>query len=345
MLVGSMEKGWLCNYLLSFNLNSSSGLPEQDLLSSTSVWPTVCRHERLYKSVSTYKPFLFTFSSWLRPTAVRIRPTTTQDTVTFRRFQRTIIQAGSQLRYKVDATQSAPTAVAANGVTQAPPSAVPPKSSLLLSTRFIRPPPRSMHCSTATAEPLFPVFCKVQLHYSSLRPDFLGKTPFHDRRWSGRRTLKPHNAWVSYPGPYKYISTRKQIKEERAGGWSCSIKSSFIEIYNEEPHRSSREEGVSNVSIIVKTRRPYHWGGSWVNVRNAAKSWSTSPLIDIPQSTRIFRLASQVHQSAGTYFMTSPALRTLTSRRPPQMIMAVLVFTNEYSRLTPPSERSMRSSL
>jgi len=38
MLVGSMEKGWLCNYLLSFNLNSSP-TAKAKISFSTLGWP------------------------------------------------------------------------------------------------------------------------------------------------------------------------------------------------------------------------------------------------------------------------------------------------------------------
>ena len=84
----------------------------------------------------------------------------------------------------------------------------------------------------------------------------------------------PHSGMGIIPRSVSNIFQRaKQIKEERAGGWSCSIKSSFIEIYNEDLIDLLGEESVKR-EVLIREDKDGHiiWGGlREVNVRNAGE--------------------------------------------------------------------------
>jgi hypothetical protein len=84
----------------------------------------------------------------------------------------------------------------------------------------------------------------------------------------------PHNGMGIIPRSVSKIFQRaKQIKEEKAGGWTCSVKGSFIEIYNEDLIDLLGEESVKR-EVLIREDKDGHiiWGGlREVTVRNASE--------------------------------------------------------------------------
>ncbi|KAF8584073.1 kinesin [Ramaria rubella] len=208
--------------------------------------------------------------------AVRIRPTTSQDTVSIpARFQRTVIQAASATSVQVDSTQSAPTAIATNGGTQAPPSSAGPTKKQSYTFDQVHPPSTSQHALfQATAEPLIARFlqgfnCTI-LAYGQTSS---GKTYSMTGVDLDADPSDPHNGMGIIPRAVSGIFQRaKQIKEERAGGWSCSIKGSFIEIYNEDLIDLLGESVKREVQIREDKDGHIIWGGlREIAVRNAGE--------------------------------------------------------------------------
>lgn len=208
--------------------------------------------------------------------AVRIRPTTSQDTVSIpARFQRTVVQAASAISVQVDSTQSAPTALTVTGGAQVPPSAGPTKKQSYTFDQ-VHSPATSQHALfQATAEPLISRFlqgfnCTV-LAYGQTSS---GKTYSMTGIDLDADPSDPHNGMGIIPRSVSSIFRRaKQIKEDRGGGWSYSIRGSFIEIYNEDLIDLLGEESVKR-EVQIREDKDGHiiWGGlREVAVRNAGE--------------------------------------------------------------------------
>lgn len=211
-----------------------------------------------------------------RFTAVRIRPTTSQDTVSIpARFQRTVIQAASATSVIVDSTQSSPSAPTAIGGAQGPPSASPNKKQSYTFDQ-VHPPATSQHALfQTTAEPLISRFlqgfnCTI-LAYGQTSS---GKTYSMTGIDLDADPSDPHNGMGIIPRSVSNIFQRsRQIKEERGGAWSYSIKSSFIEIYNEDLIDLLGEESVKR-EVQIREDKDGHiiWGGlREVAVRNTGE--------------------------------------------------------------------------
>ena len=257
----------LCN-----NVATKSDLPS---LSFTPRYGPICRRHDVCASRCVAYVLVDALCSLTSFTAVRIRPTTSQDTVSIpARFQRTVIQAASTTSVQVDSTQSTPTAPTANGA-QVPPSAGPTKKQFYTFDQVHHPATSQHALYQATAEPLISRFlqgfnCTI-LAYGQTSS---GKTYSMAGIDLDADPSDPHNGMGIIPRSVSSIFQRaKQMKEEHAGGWSYSVKSSFIEIYNEDLIDLLGEESVKR-EVQIREDKDGHiiWGGlREVSVRNAGE--------------------------------------------------------------------------
>ncbi|KZV79915.1 kinesin-domain-containing protein [Exidia glandulosa HHB12029] len=167
--------------------------------------------------------------------ALRIRPTTSQDAISIpARFQRTVIHATSSNSVSADATTSAP-AGASGAQAQQPPATAGNKQSFNFDT--VLPQTTTQHeLYMSTAHPLIERFvqgfnCTI-LAYGQTSS---GKTYSMTGVDLDGDPSDPNNGMGIIPKSIAEIFSRaKALREQRGAGWDCSIKGSFIEIYNED---------------------------------------------------------------------------------------------------------------
>ncbi|KAJ6531244.1 hypothetical protein B0H19DRAFT_966715 [Mycena capillaripes] len=167
--------------------------------------------------------------------ALRIRPATTQDSTIPARFQRPVIHATSSTSVSVDAAAGPATGGQAPAASAASAAAAGKKQ--LFSFDRVHGPPTTQHeMFAANAKPLISRFvegfnCTI-LAYGQTSS---GKTHTMTGVDLDADPSDPNNGMGIIPRAVSTIfSTAKQLREERAGAWSYTIKSSFIEIYNED---------------------------------------------------------------------------------------------------------------
>ncbi|KAI9465965.1 kinesin-domain-containing protein, partial [Lactarius psammicola] len=211
--------------------------------------------------------------------ALRIRPVTPQDAVNIpARFQRTVIHGTSSTSVSVDVTTSAPAAPGATAT--APPSPSPVANAKKQQFTFdqVHGQDTTQHALfTATAQPLITRFlegfnCTI-LAYGQTSS---GKTFTMTGVDLDADPLDPTNGIGIIPRAVSAIFQRaRAIKEERGGAWSCSIKGSFIEIYNEDLIDLLVDDGSGarrEVQIREGKDGSIIWGGlREVQVKNAAE--------------------------------------------------------------------------
>ena len=163
--------------------------------------------------------------------AVRIRPTTTQDTNSIpQRFQRAVIHAGGNNQVQVEAT-SGPPAQGTPAVT-----AAPPKKQVFNFDQVHAPNATQHSIFTLTAQPLVNRFlegfnCTI-LAYGQTSS---GKTYTMTGVDLDASPTDPQNGMGIIPRAVANIFTRaQQLRNERAGAWKYEIRGSFIELYNED---------------------------------------------------------------------------------------------------------------
>lgn len=212
--------------------------------------------------------------------ALRIRPVTPQDAVNIpARFQRTVIHATTTTSVSVDVTTSAPAAPGASTAT-APPSPSPVANAKKQHFTFdqVHGQDTTQHALfTATAQPLIARFlegfnCTI-LAYGQTSS---GKTFTMTGVDLDADPLDPTNSIGIIPRAVSAIFQRaRAIKEERGSAWSCSIKGSFIEIYNEDLIDLLVDDGSGarrEVQIREGKDGSIIWGGlREVQVKNAAE--------------------------------------------------------------------------
>ncbi|KAH9030617.1 kinesin domain-containing protein [Lactarius pseudohatsudake] len=200
--------------------------------------------------------------------ALRIRPVTPQDAVNIpARFQRTVIHATTTTSVSVDVTTSAPAAHGASAAT-APPSPSPVANAKKQHFTFdqVHGQDSTQHALfTATAQPLIARFlegfnCTI-LAYGQTSS---GKTFTMTGVDLDADPLDPTNSIGIIPRAV-----------ERGSAWSCSIKGSFIEIYNEDLIDLLVDDGSGarrEVQIREGKDGSIIWGGlREVQVKNAAE--------------------------------------------------------------------------
>ncbi|KAF8517592.1 kinesin-domain-containing protein [Hysterangium stoloniferum] len=209
--------------------------------------------------------------------AVRIRPTTSHDTISIpARFQRTVVQAASTTSVQVDSTQSAPNGIPNSGGGQAPPSSAAPTKKQTYTFDQVHSPSTSQHALfQSTAEPLISRFlqgfnCTI-LAYGQTSS---GKTYSMTGVDLDADPSDPHNGMGIIPRSVSKIFERtRNIKEERGATWSCTVKGSFIEIYNEDLIDLLGDENLKR-EVQIREDKDGHiiWGGlREITVKNAGE--------------------------------------------------------------------------
>ncbi|KAJ7681788.1 hypothetical protein B0H17DRAFT_1161098 [Mycena rosella] len=168
--------------------------------------------------------------------ALRIRPPTSQDTSSIpARFQRSVIHATTSTSVSVDSS----TGPAAGGPapTASAVSAAAAGKKQVFSFDQVHGPPTTQHAMfTSTALPLISRFvegfnCTI-LAYGQTSS---GKTHTMTGIDLDADPSDPNNGMGIIPRAVSTIfSSAKQLREERGNTWTYQIKSSFIEIYNED---------------------------------------------------------------------------------------------------------------
>ncbi|KAF8899409.1 P-loop containing nucleoside triphosphate hydrolase protein [Infundibulicybe gibba] len=164
--------------------------------------------------------------------ALRIRPLTTQDSTSIPiRFQRSVVHAASPTSVSIESTSGAPSG------TSPSPSSTPSAKKQSFYFDQVHPPSTTQYdLFTSTAQPLVSRFiegfnCTI-LAYGQTNS---GKTFTMTGIDPDGDPSNPNNGMGIIPRAASDIFSRaKQLKDERGGSWSYSIKGSFIEIYNED---------------------------------------------------------------------------------------------------------------
>ncbi|PFH54245.1 hypothetical protein AMATHDRAFT_135365 [Amanita thiersii Skay4041] len=208
--------------------------------------------------------------------ALRIRPPTTQDSTSIpARFQRTVIHAASSETVAIEASASATPGPGPSPPTASPSSASAPKKQYFTFDQVHAPQTTQYELFTSTARPLISRFlegfnCTI-LAYGQTSS---GKTFTMTGIDLDADPSDPHNGMGIIPRAVSHIfSQARQIKEERGGAWTYSIKGSFVELYNEDLIDLLNLEDVSGGKREVQIREDKDghiiWGGlREITVRN-----------------------------------------------------------------------------
>ncbi|KZT26623.1 kinesin-domain-containing protein [Neolentinus lepideus HHB14362 ss-1] len=168
--------------------------------------------------------------------AVRIRPTTTQDTTSIpARFQRAVVHPISETTVAVDPVSAQPASAGAS--TGASASSTTSQKKQTFTFDQVHPPATNQHALfTSTAEPLLNRFlegfnCTI-LAYGQTSS---GKTFTMTGIDLDADPSNPNNGMGIIPRAVSTIFKRaRALKEERGNSWNFTIKGSYIEIYNED---------------------------------------------------------------------------------------------------------------
>ncbi|KAF7322353.1 Kinesin domain-containing protein [Mycena chlorophos] len=168
--------------------------------------------------------------------ALRIRPPTQQDSTSIpTRFQRSVIHATSNSSVSVDPVTGPTTGGPAPAASAASAAAAGKKQ--VFSFDQVHGPPATQHeMFTSTALPLISRFvegfnCTI-LAYGQTSS---GKTHTMTGIDLDADPSDPNNGMGIIPRSIsKIFQNARQLRDERAGAWTYTIKASFIEIYNED---------------------------------------------------------------------------------------------------------------
>ncbi|KAG6335027.1 hypothetical protein ID866_4053 [Astraeus odoratus] len=257
--------------------------------------------------------------------AVRIRPTTSQDAASIpARFQRLVVHATSPTTVAVDASSASPAASGSATAVATPPPAAAKKQVFAFDQ--VHSPNTTQHALfTNTALPLISRFlegfnCTV-LAYGQTSS---GKTFTMTGVDLDSSPSDPNNGMGIIPRAVSTIFAQaKKLKEERGASWNCSVKGSFIEIYNEDliDLLSSDETGATRREVQIREAKDGSiiWGGlREVTVRN-----STEVMNLIRQGTSIRRtnetdMNAQSSRSHAIFSLTLTQKKYTGSGLPPR---------------------------
>ncbi|KZT09755.1 kinesin [Laetiporus sulphureus 93-53] len=252
--------------------------------------------------------------------ALRIRPTTTQDTSSIpARFQRSVINAVSSTAISVDATPPS-----GSGATATAPAAGTSKKQVFTFDQ-VHPPSTTQHALfTSTAQPLVSRFidgfnCTI-LAYGQTSS---GKTFTMTGIDLDADPSDPSNGMGIIPRAVSTIFARcKEFKQERGDTWQCTLKGSFIEIYNEDLiDLLNMEEGAGKREVQIREDKQGHilWEGlREVNVRGPTEVMSL-----LRQGTAIRRtnetdMNAQSSRSHAIFSLTLSQKKFTGSKPPPR---------------------------
>lgn len=208
--------------------------------------------------------------------ALRIRPITPQDAISIpARFQRIVIHESSETAVIVDAVASTPSGATSGGAT-APPSAANKKQAFTFDN-VINPETGQYQVYATTAEPLLARFlegfnCTI-LAYGQTSS---GKTHTMTGIDLDGDPTDPENGMGIIPRSIAEIFSRiNEMKREKRGTWSATVKGSFIEIYNEDLiDLLSVDDPNARREVQIREDKDGHiiWGGlREVPVKNVAE--------------------------------------------------------------------------
>ncbi|KAG2364519.1 kinesin [Suillus spraguei] len=223
--------------------------------------------------------------------ALRIRPTTTQDTVSIpARFQRIVIHGTSSTSVTVDASSAAPTA-SGSATAVATPSTAAGKKQVFTFDQ-VHPPTVTQHSLfTSTAQPLISRFmegfnCTI-LAYGQTSS---GKTFTMTGMDLDADPSDPNNGMGIIPRAVSTIfSQARKLKEQRGGTWNYSIKGSFIEVYNEDLIDLLSSDEATGLRREVQIREGKDGSIIWGGLREVTVRNSNEVMHLIRQGTAIRR--------------------------------------------------------
>ncbi|KAG1778505.1 kinesin-domain-containing protein [Suillus placidus] len=223
--------------------------------------------------------------------ALRIRPTTAQDTVSIpARFQRTVIHGTSSTIVTVDASSAAPTA-SGSATAVATPSTAAGKKQVFTFDQ-VHPPTVTQHSLfTSTAQPLISRFmegfnCTI-LAYGQTSS---GKTFTMTGMDLDADPSDPNNGMGIIPRAVSTIfSQARKLKEQRGGTWNYSIKGSFIEVYNEDLIDLLSSDEATGLRREVQIREGKDGSIIWGGLREVTVRNSNEVMHLIRQGTAIRR--------------------------------------------------------
>ncbi|KAF6764027.1 kinesin [Ephemerocybe angulata] len=210
--------------------------------------------------------------------ALRIRPPTTQDSTSIPgRFQRSVIQASSSTSVAIEPISGALANAGAPSVSSGGAS----KKQVFTFDQVHGPPTSQYEMFESTTKPLLSRFlegfnCTI-LAYGQTSS---GKTFTMTGIDLDADPSDPSNGMGVIPRAVSHIFSRaNQIKEEKHGQWSYSMKASFIELYNEDliDLLSLEDATGARREVQIREDKDGHiiWGGlREVNVRNASEVMS-----------------------------------------------------------------------
>ncbi|OCH92129.1 kinesin [Obba rivulosa] len=252
--------------------------------------------------------------------ALRIRPTTTQDTSSIpARFQKIVVNAVSSTSVSVE-----PSSAAASSNPNAAPTSGGHKKQYFTFDQ-VHPPSTSQHeLFTATALPLISRFvegfnCTI-LAYGQTSS---GKTFSMTGIDLDADPADPSNGMGIIPRAVSTIFTRcKELKEERGSAWNYSIKGSFIEIYNEDLIDLLGVDGSGGRSE-VQIREDKQGHIIWEGLREVAVKGSNEVMSLIRQGTSIRRtnetdMNAQSSRSHAIFSLTLTQKKFVGSGAPPR---------------------------
>ncbi|EJD02223.1 kinesin [Fomitiporia mediterranea MF3/22] len=256
--------------------------------------------------------------------ALRIRPTTKQDTTTIpTRFQRTVIHANSNQVVSVD-----PISVQnVNGVGAGPVAApsTPSKKQTFAFDQVHGPETSQFDLFRDTAAPLLSRFlegynCTI-LAYGQTSS---GKTYSMTGIDLDADPADPSNGMGIIPRSISEIFSRAAaLKEERSGAWSYSIKGSFIELYNEELIDLLSYDDMNGGRRDVQIREDKHGHIIWDGLREVSVRNSNEVMNLIRQGTAIRRtnetdMNAQSSRSHAIFSLTLTQRKYTGSGLPPR---------------------------
>ncbi|CAK5265252.1 unnamed protein product [Mycena citricolor] len=209
--------------------------------------------------------------------ALRIRPPTNQDSTSIpSRFQRSVLHATSSTSVSVDPTSGPPNGGPSPAVSAASAAAAGKKQ--VFSFDMVHGPPTTQHeMFVSTAYPMISRFlegfnCTI-LAYGQTSS---GKTHTMTGIDLDSDPSDPNNGMGIIPRSVSTIFTSaRQLREDRAGAWTYTIKASFIEIYNEDLiDLLVDDNGGVRREVQIREDKDGHiiWGGlREVTVKNPAE--------------------------------------------------------------------------
>ena len=205
--------------------------------------------------------------------ALRIRPPTNQDSTSIPvRFQRSIIQATSPTTVTIEAVSPSLASAGAPSVPTGPAA----KKQAFTFDQVHGPSTTQYEMFESTTQPLISRFiegfnCTI-LAYGQTSS---GKTFTMTGVDLDADPLDPNNRMGIIPRAVSNIFAKSnQLKEEKRGAWTYSLKASFIELYNEDliDLLGTDEATGAKREVQIREDKDGHiiWGGlREVNVRNA----------------------------------------------------------------------------